>query len=165
MMNIKKLKQIAKTKNKFIFVLMTLIIISSCSFKGDKNIFLGRWVCKDKKLNHDKLKAEDILLTGDSVICNLIIEFKAEKKAEYITHGDSYLVPYSFQKEDSLLIIGNKNFKVKSINKNKMVLEEIEEIGFEYISDFVILLIYFFTLNGSFPTSYCNNLPLGNLIF
>ena len=110
---------------------LTIIIItflaSNLNFQSNPNDLIGKWECYHKELEDGTTKSTD-LFSGEEFeySCNgLIIELKSDSTGTESIGG----LNFKYQKKDSILYLGNRNYIIEKLTKTELVIKDYNSNG------------------------------------
>ena len=110
---------------------LTIIIItflaSNLNFQSNPNDLIGKWECYHKELEDGTTKSTD-LFSGEEFeySCNgLIIELKSDSTGTESIGG----LNFKYQKKDSILSLGNRNYIIEKLTKTELVIKDYDSNG------------------------------------
>ena len=109
-------------------ITISIIIMTSCiGLKNVSNELIGKWECYHKELEDGTTKSTD-LFSGEEFeySCEgLIIELKTDFTGTESIGG----LNFKYQKKDSILNLGNRNYVIEKLTKTELVIRDYDSDG------------------------------------
>lgn len=105
---------------KFLAIIIAFLS-SLINFQDNSNHLIGKWECYHKELEDgntksvDAFSGEEFEYTCDGVTIQLNSNF---------TGVDDTGIKFKYQKNDSILILGNRNYVIEELTKTQLVIRD-----------------------------------------
>ena len=111
---------------KYIITILIIILSSCVGLKNVSNELVGKWECYHKELEDGTTKSTD-LFSGEEFeySCDgITIELNSD-----FTGTDDTGVKFKYQKKDSILNLGNRNYVIEKLTKTELVIRDYDSDG------------------------------------
>ena len=111
---------------KLINTILIIILTSYIGLKNDSNELVGKWECYHKELEDGTTKSTD-LFSGEEFeySCDgITIELNSD-----FTGIDDTGIKFKYQKNDSILNLGNRDYVIEKLTKTELVIRDYDSDG------------------------------------
>jgi len=111
---------------KYIITISIIILTSCIGLKNVSNELVGKWECYHKELEDGTTKSTD-LFSGEEFeySCDgITIELNSD-----FTGIDDTGIKFKYQKNDSILNLGNRNYIIEKLTKTELVIRDYDSDG------------------------------------
>ena len=111
---------------KYIITISIIILTSCIGLKNVSNELVGKWECYHKELEDGTTKSTD-LFSGEEFeySCDgITIELNSD-----FTGIDDTGIKFKYQKNDSILNLGNRNYVIEKLTKTELVIRDYDSDG------------------------------------
>ncbi len=111
---------------KYIITISIIILTSCIGLKNVSNELVGKWECYHKELEDGTTKSTD-LFSGEEFeySCDgITIELNSD-----FTGVDDTGIKFKYQKNDSILNLGNRYYVIEKLTKTELVIRDFDSDG------------------------------------
>ena len=111
---------------KYIITISIIILTACVGLKNVSNELVGKWECYHKELEDGTTKSTD-LFSGEEFeySCDgITIELNSD-----FTGIDDTGIKFKYQKNDSILNLGNRNYVIEKLTKTELVIRDYDSDG------------------------------------
>ena len=111
---------------KYIITISIIILTSCIGLKNVSNELVGKWECYHKELEDGTTKSTD-LFSGEEFeySCDgITIELNSD-----FTGIDDTGIKFKYQKNDSILNLGNRDYVIEKLTKTELVIRDYDSDG------------------------------------
>tara|TARA_R110002124_G_scaffold146831_2_gene312081 strand:- start:22 stop:402 length:381 start_codon:yes stop_codon:yes gene_type:complete len=111
---------------KYIITISIIILTSCVGLKNVSNELVGKWECYHKELEDGTTKSTD-LFSGEEFeySCDgITIELNSD-----FTGIDDSGIKFKYQKNDSILNLGNRDYVIEKLTKTELVIRDYDSDG------------------------------------
>tara|TARA_R110002033_G_scaffold161816_1_gene198462 strand:- start:61 stop:441 length:381 start_codon:yes stop_codon:yes gene_type:complete len=111
---------------KYIITISIIILTSCIGMKNVSNELVGKWECYHKELEDGTTKSTDLFsgeefeYSCDGITIVLNSDF---------TGIDNTGIKFKYQKNDSILNLGNRNYVIEKLTKTELVIRDYDSDG------------------------------------
>ena len=111
---------------KYIITISIIILTSCIGLKNVSNELVGKWECYHKELEDGTTKSTDLFSGEESEYsCDgITIELNSD-----FTGIDDTGIKFKYQKNDSILNLGNRNYVIEKLTKTELVIRDYDSDG------------------------------------
>ena len=111
---------------KYIITISIIILTSCIGLKNVSNELVGKWECYHKELEDGTTKSTDLFSGEESEYSSdgITIELNSD-----FTGIDDTGIKFKYQKNDSILNLGNRNYVIEKLTKTELVIRDYDSDG------------------------------------